>query len=91
MFYNGKGRYVITFANQGDQTAENVDVSFDEVDGIYLLLHQEMFPIEFLKPGRSFQINAVATEAAPVKMMSHIKWREDDVVFEEDELVLFNH
>lgn len=91
VFYNGKGRYVITFANQGDQTAENVDVSFDEVDGIYLLLHQEMFPIEFLKPGRSFQINAVATEAAPVKMMSHIKWREDDVVFEEDELVLFNH
>lgn len=90
VFYKGKGSYVITFANQGDQTAENVDVSFDEVDGIYLLLDPKLFPIEFLKPGRNFQINAVATEAAPVKMMSHIMWREDDVVFEEDELVLFN-
>ena len=91
VYYKGKGGYVITFTNLGEQMAENVDVSFDEVDGIYLNFDQEMFPIEFLKPGRSFQINAVATEGAPVKMMSHIKWREDDDAFEEDELVLFNH
>lgn len=90
VYYKGKGSYVITFTNLGAQTAENVEVSFDEVDGIYLLLDKEMFPIEFLKPGRSFQINAVATEGAPYKMMSHIKWQEDDDVFEEDELVLFN-
>lgn len=91
VYYKGKGSYVITFTNLGEQMAENVDISFDEVDGIYLNFDQEMFPIEFLKPGRSFQINAVATEGAPVKMMSHIKWQEDDEVFEEDELVLFNH
>lgn len=90
VFYKGKGSYVITFTNQGDQMAENVDVSFDEVDGIYLLLDKDLFPLEFLKPGRSFQINAVATKGAPYKMMSHIKWQEDDDVYEEDELVLFN-
>lgn len=90
VFYKEKGGYVITFTNHGDQTAENVDVSFDEVDGIYLLLDKDMFPLEFLKPGRSFQIHAVAAEGAPYKVMSHVKWREDDKVFEEDELVLFN-
>lgn len=90
VFYQGKGSYVITFTNHGDQTAENVDVSFDEVDGIYLLLDKDMFPLEFLKPGRSFQIHAVAAEGAPHKVMSHVKWQEDDDVFEDDELVLFH-
>ena len=90
VFYKGKGSYVITFTNCGDQTAENVDVSFDEVDGILFLLDIDMFPLEFLKPGRSFQIHSVAVEGAPCKVMSHVKWQEDGDVFEEDELVLFN-
>ncbi len=78
------------------ESLESTSVIFECKDGLFVPhevdgLDQEMFPIEFLKPGRSFQINAVATEGAPVKMMSRIKWMEDDDVFEDDELVLFNH
>lgn len=90
VFYRGNGSYLITFTNQGVQTAENVFVDFEEEDSIILLLEKDLFPIELLKPGRSFQIRALMTEGAPHKMMSHIKWKEDDDMFEEDELVLFN-
>lgn len=60
------------------------------MDGIILAIEKEMFPIEILKPGRSFQIVAFMTEGAPHKMMSHIKWKEAEILFDENELVLFN-
>lgn len=91
VLYKGKGSYIISFSNQGLQTAEKIDVSFDEVEGIYLNIEKDMFPLEMLKPGRSFQIHAVMEEGASHKMMSHIKWQESGVEYDEDELVLFNH
>ena len=72
-------------------TAEELSIDFDDVDGIFLMMDKGLFPIEILKPGRSFQIHAMMTEGAPHKMMSHLKWEEGDSQFEEDELVLFNH
>ena len=61
------------------------------MDGIFLMMDKDLFPIEILKPGRSFQIHAMMTEGAPHKMMSHVKWKEGYLQYVEDELVLFNH
>ena len=91
VYYKGKGSYEITFTNQGTETAEGLSIEFDDVDGIFLMIDRELFPVEILKPGRSFQIHAMMTEGAPHKMMSHMKWQETGVEFSEDELVLFNH
>ena len=90
-FYKGKGGYEITFTNQGSGTAENLSIEFDDVEGIFLMIDKNLFPVEILKPGRSFQIHAMMTEGAPHKMMSHIKWKEGRIQFVDDELVLFNH
>ena len=91
VYYNGKGSYEITFTNQGLETAEELSIEFDDVEGIYLMMDNNMFPVEILKPGRSFQIHAMMMEGAPHKMMSHLKWYEAGVEFSDDELVLFNH
>ncbi len=88
--YKGKGSYVITFTNNGRVPAEDLSVDFEDVDGINLMLDRNLFPVEFLKPGRSFQIHAVIKEGAPHKMMSYIKWKEENSQYEEKELVLFN-
>ena len=88
--YKGKGSYVITFSNKGDSSAEDLFVEFEDVEGIFVLFEKGLFPIEILKPGRSFQINAMMTEGAPHKMMSQVKWKEADTPFEEKELILFN-
>lgn len=91
VYYKGKGSYEITFTNNGVGIAEGLSIEFDDVEGIFLLMDKNLFPVEILKPGRSFQIHAMMTEGAPHKMMSHLKWKEGDSQFEEDELVLFNH
>lgn len=91
VYYKGKGSYEITFTNLGNGTAEELSIDFDDVDGIFLMMDKDMFPIEILKPGRSFQIHAMMTEGAPHKMMSHVKWKEGYLQYVEDELVLFNH
>lgn len=91
VYYKGKGSYEITFTNQGSETAEELSIEFDDVEGIYLMIDNNMFPVEILKPGRGFQIHAMMMEGAPHKMMSHMKWKEGKEFFEEDELVLFNH
>lgn len=91
VYYKGKGSYEITFTNQGTETAEGLSIEFDDVEGIFLMMDKDMFPVEILKPGRSFQIHAMMTEGAPHKMMSHMKWHEAGVEFCEEELVLFNH
>ena len=90
VYYKGKGSYVITFSNYGDSPAENLFVEFEDVEGIFLMLEKGFFPIEILKPGRSFQINVMMTEGASHKMMSQVKWKEADILFEEKELILFN-
>lgn len=91
VYYKGKGSYEITFTNLGNGTAEELSIDFDDVDGIFLMMDKDLFPIEILKAGRSFQIHAMMTEGTPHKMMSHIQWKEGDLQFMEDELVLFNH
>ena len=88
--YKGNGSYVVTFSNQGSSPAENLLVEFDDVDGIYFSIDRGLFPIEFLKPGRSFQVNATMTDGATQKLMSLIKWQEKDKQFEEKELIIFN-
>lgn len=91
VYYKGKGNYEITFTNLGSGTAEELSIDFDDVDGVFLMMDKDLFPIEILKPGRRFQIHAMMTEGAPHKMMSHMKWKEGNLLFKEDELVLFNH
>ena len=90
VYYRGKGSYVITFTNRGVSPAENIYVDFDDVEDIIIMLEKGLFPIEILKPGRGFQVNAVMMEGAPHKLMSRIRWKEADKEFEEEELVFFN-
>jgi len=91
VYYKGKGSYEISFTNNGAGAAECLSIDFDEVDGIFLMMDKNIFPIEILKPGRSFQVHAMMTEGAPHKMMSHVQWKEGEAQFDENELVLFNH
>lgn len=89
-YYRGRGSYIITFLNQGRGPAENLTVGFDDVVGINVSLEKELFPIEILKPGQSFQVIVKLAEGAPHKIMSQIRWKEDGKEFADKELVLFN-
>ena len=90
VYYKGKGSYVIRFTNNGSVPAEGLSVYFDKVDGIIVTPDRNLFPIEVLKPGRSFQIHAIMIEGAPPKMMSSVKWNEGGITFEDKELIMLN-
>lgn len=90
VYHGSTGSYVISFTNRGISPAESLYVDFDNVDGIIILFEKELFPIEILKPGQSFQVNALIMEGAPHKLMSLLRWEEAENEFEEEELIMFN-
>lgn len=78
---------MIDISNQGDGTAENLNIILDDACSDMILTGLELFPLEFLKKGKHVRLNWYRCIGDPDKFTISFTWKENGVAHSSKELI----
>lgn len=78
---------MIDISNQGDGTAENLNIILDDACNDMILTGLELFPLDFLKKGKHVRLNWYRCFGDPDKFTISFTWKENGVAHSSKELI----
>lgn len=84
----GSSPVVIDITNRGDRIAENLTFELDEVASDMIVSGLEIFPLEYLKPGKHVRISLFPCIGDPEKFKVYFSWKERGVLFKSEDIIV---
>ena len=84
-----KGGAIVRFENVGTVAAEDLCIKFDGSEDDFIMTGDDVFPLEFLKPGHKVEVKIHLFIGSPTKSKVHLSWKEQGKVYNDVEMVLF--
>lgn len=78
----------IDIVNNGEGTAEQLEVKLDDVCSDMIITGLNIFPLEYLKTGKRVSLNVYQCISDPDKFKIYFSWKENGISFISEELIV---